>query len=275
MALDLQKANRDWWERNPMRYNWREPLRHAEGTSEFFREMDARFLGSSPFYRGAAPFERWMPFASLKGKRVLEVGCGAGCHAELLSRAGCEVWAVDLSAKAVETARKRAQVRNLAVRVQQMDGEHLAFEEDSFDFVWSWGVIHHSASPEAVMRQVHRVLRPGGEFRLMVYHRDSLCNGVNLLRGLVTGKTYSDGYVARFYSPDQLRRLLRQAGFEVRRTAVLGQTSELIPLPSAGRIGPLKSWLALHYPPALAEALLSRIGSFLFAVAAKPEAAPR
>ena len=62
-----------------------------------------------------------------------------------------------------------------------MDAEHLEFPDETFDFVWSWGVIHHSANTEAIIREIHRVLKPGGEARVMVYHR----NSINFWIGLI------------------------------------------------------------------------------------------
>lgn len=280
--LSLQKGNRLWWNRNPMSYDWHGTLPFPEGSKEFFEEIDARFFGSSPFYQGAVPFERLIPFDSLKGKSVLEIGCGLGSHAQLLSQAGGVLSAIDLTPRAVELTRKRLSLNGLKADVTRMDAEKLSFADETFNFIWSWGVIHHSAHPESILKEAHRVLKPFGEFRLMVYHRRSLSAAINLLRGILSGKIfrgmspaeilshYSDGYVARFYTAGQLSRMLLDSGFEIRSIGPLGQKLELIPLPGKGALGRLKSALLSLLPDWIAGKLLRQAGSFLFCVAVKP-----
>jgi 2-polyprenyl-3-methyl-5-hydroxy-6-metoxy-1,4-benzoquinol methylase len=277
----LQAESKGWWEANPMSYDWHKTLHVSEGTQEFYDEIDRRFFSSSSFYRGERPFQRWIPFDRLRGKRVLEIGCGLGTHAQLLSEAGCELSCIDLTEKAVENTRRRLQLRGLPVDVRRMDAEKMDFPDGKFDLVWSWGVIHHSSDTKRIIQQVFRVMKPGGEFRLMVYHRRSLSGLYCLGRGLLAGKFfkgmslqdvlsfYTDGYLARFYTRRELRALLMQCGFSAVDTQVLGQKSEVLPLPGNGASGRLKRILLRGLSDGFAERLLSVAGYFLFAVGHK------
>jgi 2-polyprenyl-3-methyl-5-hydroxy-6-metoxy-1,4-benzoquinol methylase len=277
----VQAESKGWWESNPMSYDWHKTLQAPEGTREFYDGIDRRFFASSSFYRGTRPFERWIPFDQLKGKRVLEIGCGLGAHAQLLSEAGCNLTCIDLTEKGVTNTRRRLDLLGLHADVRQMDAERMDFPDHEFDFVWSWGVIHHSADTAQIVRNVFRVLKPGGEFRLMVYHRRSLSGLYYLVRGFFAGKFfrgmsvqevlsfYTDGYLARFYTRRELRELLVRGGFAKVDTKVLGQKSELLPLPGKGVSGRVKYALLRILPDALAEAALSVAGYFLFAIAHK------
>lgn len=282
---NLQEKNRQWWSRNPMSYDWHRTLTEDEGSEAFFAEIDERFFNRSPFTKGDPPFGRLIPFGSLKGKRVLEIGCGMGSHAQLLAQAGADLTAIDLTPRAVEVTSRRLSNIGLKAEVRVMDAEHLEFPDKEFDFVWSWGVIHHSADTEQIVKEISRVTKPGGEVRLMVYNRRSLYALMSLLRGLVSGKLfkgvsveevltiYSDGAIARHFSRSEFRDLLVTHGFADATTRLLGQTSELVPLPGTGPIGRFKDWVIRHLPDRLVEALLSSVGWFLFAVAKKPTSA--
>lgn len=281
VSQETQVRSKLWWEKNPMSYDWHRTIPAEEGTPEFFQEIDGRFFRSSPFYAGKRPFERLIPFDCLQGKRVLEIGCGLGAHAQLLAEAGCHLSCIDLTQKGVETTQRRLALRGLTAEVRRMDAEGMAFPDGEFDFVWSWGVIHHSADPEKIIRQVYRVLKPSGEFRVMVYRSRSLWAWLSVFRGLASGKFfkgmsreevlsfYSDGYLARYYTQTEFADLLKRCGFSSVETHALGQKSELLPLPSKGASGGLKLALLARLPDGLAEWLLSRVGSFLFAIARK------
>jgi 2-polyprenyl-3-methyl-5-hydroxy-6-metoxy-1,4-benzoquinol methylase len=281
----VQAENRRWWDANPMSYDWHKTIRASEGTPEFYQEIDRRFFSSSSFYRGPAaisrPFERWIPFDKLRGRRVLEIGCGLGAHSQLFSEAGCHLTSIDITDKAVDHTRRRLALCGLPSDIRRVDAEEMNFRDAEFDFVWSWGVIHHSADPKRILQQVYRVLKPGGEFRLMVYHRRSLSGFYSLVRGFLTGKFsqgmssrqvlsfYTDGYLARFYARRELHELLQDSCFSRIETRILGQKSELLPLPGKGALGSLKRDLLRFIPDRLAEQVLSVAGYFLYAVAYK------
>ena len=105
--------------------------------------------------------------SELAGKRVLDVGCGPGRFLELMAHAGAEAWGADLSL-AVESARKNlGHMPNC--RVVQADLFHPPFQEGEFDFIYSFGVLHHTPDPEAAFRNLVRYLKPGGRIAVWVY----------------------------------------------------------------------------------------------------------
>lgn len=111
----------------------------------------------------------------VSGKRVLEIGLGQGADAESLIRRGA-IWSgVDLTAESVERVRTRLTLRDLPfTELQQGSVLDLPFPDDSFDMVFSHGVLHHVPEINQAQREIHRVLRPGGELVVMLYSRWSL-----------------------------------------------------------------------------------------------------
>ncbi len=99
-------------------------------------------------------------------KRVLDAGCGTGRHAYYAAKFGAEVWAIDLG-PAVDVAYRNTRKQH--VKVIQADLYHPPFEPESFDFVYSIGVLHHLPQPEAAFRNLLRFLRPGGEVLIYLY----------------------------------------------------------------------------------------------------------
>lgn len=220
---ELQTRNKEWWESNPMTYDWAHTLNLAPGSPEFYAAIDERFFRSSasfghPNYPDEPPFAWQVDYDSVRGKPVLEIGCGAGAMAAAFAREGALITAIDITETAVDFTRKRFELSGLSGDIRQMDAEQLDFPGDYFDRVWSWGVIHHSANMEAIIGQIHRVLKPGGKAQVMVYHRHSLRNwiagalGKGVLRGKFLTMSYdeilrsvTDGYIARHITRAQAR----------------------------------------------------------------------
>lgn len=259
-----------------MTYDWRGEIDAAPGSPDQLAEIEHRFLSESWFAQrpGEPPYSGLIPFGDIAGKDVLEVGCGTGVHARLLAAAGANVTAIDLTPTAVELTRRRLELHGLAADVREADAEHLPFEDASFDFVWSWGVIHHSESTDAAVAEIARVLRPGGRFSLMVYHRSSITFWINyvLIRGVLQGgllrespdelaNRWSDGVIARHYTRQSLAAALAP-WFDDMHTSVMGQIGEAVPLPAGARrrVAPL-------VPLRFRESILRRWGWFLFASA--------
>ncbi|MGB8538260.1 MAG: class I SAM-dependent methyltransferase [Acidobacteriaceae bacterium] len=123
-------------------------------------------------------------FRKHRGEKVLEVGCGTGADLLQFAKHGALAIGVDLTTNHVELARNR--VGNLAV-VHQADARHLPFADESFDYVYSHGVLHHCDEPEQVVREIFRVLRPGGRFNVHVY---ALWSYITLLKFLRYGSKW-------------------------------------------------------------------------------------
>jgi SAM-dependent methyltransferase len=102
-----------------------------------------------------------------RGKRVLDAGCGSGRHAYYAAKYGAEVVAVDLS-DAIDVAYKNTRHIGTVYTVQA-DVYNLPFAQESFDFVYSIGVLHHLADPEGAFRNLLRYLKPGGEIQIYLY----------------------------------------------------------------------------------------------------------
>lgn len=102
-----------------------------------------------------------------RGKRVLDAGCGTGRHSFYAAKYGASVWGVDLS-QAVEVAR-RNNADNDAVRLVQADLYRLPFAPESFDFIYSLGVLHHMPDPEKAFQVLLTHLKRGGEILIFLY----------------------------------------------------------------------------------------------------------
>ena len=277
LSESLKDEVKAWWETDPMLYDWERTIRFPAGSREFYEEVDRRFWAGAPFAHspGGAPFGRLIEYEKWRGKLVLEIGCGSGAHTAQLARAGAETTAVDLTSNAVQLTSRRLEVFALSATVLQADAERLPFDSNSFDLVWSWGVIHHTPRTESAITEIHRVLKPGGEARLMVYHRNSIFYWINvmLIRGVLMGGLlkrspaklvdhYSDGRIARYFSARQLLELM--AEFSSTHARVFSQPTEVYPLPR---------WLKDHairlLPDAITSALAGHWGRFLYVQASK------
>jgi 2-polyprenyl-3-methyl-5-hydroxy-6-metoxy-1,4-benzoquinol methylase len=149
-------------------------IRHSTkpvGSKEYFDEVEARKYLVEPHIPAFADFDRW------RGKRVLEVGCGIGTDSINFARAGANLTAVELSGESLRIAAERAEVMGVAdhTRFVQANAEDLtsALDDEPYDLVYSFGVIHHTPHPERALAEMRALIAPGGTLKLMIYHRRS------------------------------------------------------------------------------------------------------
>lgn len=139
-----------------------------DGSLAWFLELERTRYELDPYIWSVAQFSRHT------GRRVLEVGVGAGTDHAQWAAVTDELYGVDLTSAAIETTRRNLARRGLHSNLQRVDAEVLPFDSASFDIVYSWGVIHHAEAPARILAEIHRVLRPGGVFLGMLYARHSL-----------------------------------------------------------------------------------------------------
>lgn len=261
---EWQRLNREWWENNPMRYDQAagmDRILSPEGTVEFYSENDRLFFSEARTFMPwkHLPFDTLIPFPELASARVLEIGVGLGSHAQLLASHCREYVGIDLTERAVRLTSRRLQLNGLTnAHVVQMDAESMDFPDASFDFVWSWGVIHHSSNTQAIINQIHRVMKPGARVVLMVYHRGFWNYWIKfgIFRGILRGDYFRfgsvhkivqhhiDGAFARFYSVREFRSMLGPR-FRIQRTLVYGMQQEVLVIFPGIKC---KGWARRHIP---------------------------
>jgi 2-polyprenyl-3-methyl-5-hydroxy-6-metoxy-1,4-benzoquinol methylase len=273
-AGDAQVGNKAWWTEHTMSYDWKDRIVRQRFSREWFDEVDRRFIVSARhFAHTDRPFGAIIPFDQIAGKRVLEVGCGMGLHTELMAKAGAKVTAIDISPTSVAATKARLSLKGVAADVRELDAETLAIQ-DEFDFIWSWGVIHHSSRTGRVLRNLYNALKPGGELRFMVYSLDGMQSYAVIvsryLFGFWGGRSLdellwrsTDGHLARYFTRDSLADLCRTF-FDDVDLQVFGLEADAVPLPSGLRklVRPLVS-------DRYVERAIRKRGSFLFATATK------
>jgi SAM-dependent methyltransferase len=145
------------------------------GSPAWFAEVERRRYELEPAIPEMARFADW------SGRDVLEAGCGVGTDGVQFARAGARYTGLDLSDTALTLARLRFAAEGLEAELRRASITELPFPDASFDLVYSNGVIHHEADTERAVAEFHRVLRPGGQAIVMVYHRNSLNYAVNIM----------------------------------------------------------------------------------------------
>ncbi|MCA1828267.1 MAG: class I SAM-dependent methyltransferase [Myxococcales bacterium] len=183
--MGLNTAVRRYWEAEPCGTSvWIVGAAPARSPA-WFAQVEQHRYSVEPHIFSVAQFTRF------RAKDILEIGVGAGCDHLQFARAGARCHGVDLTDAAIETTRQHLALHRLTSDLRRADAEHLPFENEHFDAVYSWGVIHHSERPEAIVREIHRVLRPGGQFVGMMYSRRSLvAYKLWVRRALLAGKPF-------------------------------------------------------------------------------------
>src|SRR6185369_3888469 len=144
------------------------------GSRKFFELVEAHRYEKEWHIPAAAGF------AQTKNLRVLEIGCGLGTESAQFAQSGADYTGIDLTEAAVDLSRRRFELFNLPGKFRVADAEQLDFPDNSFDVVYSHGVLHHTPDTAAAVREIHRVLRPDGRAIVMLYHRDSYNYRVNI-----------------------------------------------------------------------------------------------
>jgi len=211
---------------------------------------------------------RVMNFHSAAGKRLLEVGYGMGTDLLTWCENGAEVHGIDLTEEHHRLAVENFGLHNCHADLRVGDAAKLPFEDESFDIVYSHGVLHHTPDIEQCLSEIRRVLRPGGRLILGLYHKWSAFHIYSKIfyDGLVRGLLFTHGYaglmatlergadgarirpLVRTYSRGEVRRLLSSYSDVDIKVAGLGGES----LPRIGRFIPgavirkLEPWLGWY-----------------------------
>jgi ubiquinone/menaquinone biosynthesis C-methylase UbiE len=194
-------------------------------------------------------------FPSFSGKRVLELGCGAGYDAYQFCRNGADYTGIDIAPENPERVKKYLSFYGYAPKLTEGDAENLPFEDESFEVVFSNGVLHHTPDIEKSLDEAHPVLGHHGEFYVIVYHKNSIFYWIALLlydhllrlgfikRGfkerlsMIEYTTSNELPLVNVYTRRGLKRMLRKSGFAVESIWVRKLVKEDLPaIPFMGRL---------------------------------------
>ncbi len=142
-------------------------------------------------------------FNNFGGKLVLDLGCGAGIDSAEFARNGASVVSADFTRTATKSTQSLLKEANLPAQVVQADATSLPFKKETFDCVYSFGVLHHIPDVEKAVVEINRVIKPGGQVMAMLYNKDSLLYGYSIvyLRGIregLLGKLTMDEILSRY-----------------------------------------------------------------------------
>src|SRR5581483_5689823 len=244
--------------------------RYLEGRQDFEAHARARYE-LEPFIFDFADFH------SARGSRVLEIGVGMGADYLEWLKAGAEATGVDFSPASIERARRRCEAAGLKPNLRVADAEHLPFPDNSFDVVYSYGVMHHSPDTPQCVREALRVLKPGGQAKLMIYHHPSLTGAMLWLRyGSLGRKSLRQSVFDHLESPgtkaySKREALELMAGFrDVNMRVEFSPGDLLLHRPSARFRSGFYRLVWKLFPRFLVRKLGRRWGLFLLITGSKP-----
>jgi SAM-dependent methyltransferase len=208
MVETLEERIKRYWNAQPCN------VKHGKavpGTVEFFQEVSARRYKVESHIPEFAGFHLW------QGRRVLEIGPGIGSDAAEFARAGADYYAIDYSEESVKLAQQRFQVEGLEGEFRCGNASDPASYRDlpAMDLVYSYGVIHHFPAIDNIIKNVYNVLASGGEFRFMVYAKNSWKQAM-INKGLDQYEAQAGCPYAKSYTKDDIHELL-DPNFEILR----------------------------------------------------------
>ena len=196
---------KDYWNRQPCN------VKHSKkdvGTVEYFDEVERKRYTAEPRIPAFADFASW------KGKKVLEVGCGLGTEGINFARAGAKYTATDLSSESLNLARQRFSVYNQEGDFYLGNSEELTsfLPRQKFDLIYSFGVIHHSPNPGKIFDQIYEYMDDDSILKIMLYAKDSW-KGYMIDAGYDQPEAQYGCPIANMYTDDEVREMMM--GFDV------------------------------------------------------------
>lgn len=219
---------KSFWNHRPC--NFRHSTRQV-GSYEYFKEVEKKKFFVEPH------LVEFADFSSIKGKKVLEIGCGLGVTTIHFAKAGAsKVTAIDISDRSIELAKKNAEVNHLSGRIDfyNINAETLSesLPQESYDLIFSFGVIHHSPHPENILKEAFKYLSSDGILKIMVYHRFSfkvlnilIKRGIFHIRKLSKliafhSEAQQNCPITYVYSQNEAAALLQSCGFQIIETRI-------------------------------------------------------
>lgn len=221
-----KKSSKSVWGSTPAGAIYGEGL--APGTKEFFEKVrNKRSAYEMPWL-----FEL-IPFSSFRDKRLLETGCGAGFDAYEFLKRGAVYIGVDIAFENVVRTQKHLGFYGFYTEIFGADAENLPFKAEKFDIIYSNGVLHHTPDIDQAFREAYRVLKKGGEFWVIVYHRNSIfyfltlwlfdhVSKLGFLKhdfrhrlSMIEYTTSTELPLVNVYTGAELKKLLKSVGFAV------------------------------------------------------------
>jgi SAM-dependent methyltransferase len=260
---DEKKQVQDFWNEASCGEDLYLPSTSRDG---YLRQSEER-------YRLEPYIPEFAGFTDARHRRVLEIGVGLGADHQRFAEAGADLFGMDLTPRAIEHVRRRFAAFDLPCRLIVGDAESLPFGDGSFDIVYAWGVIHHSPDTAAAAREILRVLRPDGSFRVMIYHTHSMVGAMLWVRyALLRLRPFTslaaiyarhlESPGTKAYTPAQARTLFADAR-DVKVSTVLTHGDLLTSDAGQRHRGPLLTLARRVWPRALIRRLLPGSGLFL------------
>ncbi len=233
---DSQRQNRSWWEMMPMTYSsWTNESR--------IPETDADFKKIETYVRETGPWlKKWFSNLKVSGQSCLDLGSGSGIFSNLISRKGGIVISMDITQAGIILTSNLMRHFGAKPKVVCGDAETMPFDSGHFDFIFSWGVLHHTNDMDRALKEVSRVLKRNGCGIMMVYHKRSIVYYLHGLFWLIfkgkifSGYTlntvqdfYTDGFYHRYLTKSQLAQKLINVGLQVTSFYITQYEKKILP----------------------------------------------
>jgi SAM-dependent methyltransferase len=245
-----QRAVRSYWDSH---IHDLDITSHAPGSPGFFADLEQYH------FEKLHHLPRLVPFDDFGGRRVLEVGCGAGTDLVRFARGGAIVTGVDLAPSSIALARKHFALEGRRAELLVADGEALPFADRSFDLVYAHGVVQYTTDDRALVRECRRVLKHGGVAVFQVYNRISWLNALS--RVTKVELEHVDAPMLKKYSIGEFRDLLK--GFS--RVRIVPERFPVKTRLHGGLKGTIYNTLFVGLFNAMPKALVRRFGWHLLA----------
>ncbi len=219
------KSIKDYWINNPCEEWFFGPGINCENINQI--DLKQFKLNSSLRYSAEPEVKKFTNFNLFKDLNVLEVGYGLGSDAVLIAKSAKKYTGIDLSEKSYDVTSRRLKLYGLDnAKLIVGSCTSLEFKDNTFDFVYSWGVIHHSGNIKKSLEEIYRVLKNGGRSKIMVYNKNSLvvfiywlyfsikdCNFQRTRAQIIAENIESPGTL--ILSKKEFKELIKKVGFKI------------------------------------------------------------